>query len=564
MLHRNLFFFILAACFVCIDPQSGLSLHSVTTPVLTAFLLSCLTCLFPNRLQGILGLLLCEAVISICVIDCYCQVYFGSSITPQMLTNILLSDARETGEFLTAFVSGYAFRQWRIVVLLLLAVLFPACLFCKRPLIIGKTWKIAGVAVLVICTICEIPAIYRYAQLFRQQQNPKNVEGLIFRHDHEALPTPLHRLAFAYYVSNLSADILDGIKRSTFEAKVDSCSYLSPHMVLIIGESYNKHHASLYGYYLPTTPLQQQRAAGGELFPYTDVVTPWNITSNVFLDVFSLWEHGQKMPITDYPLFPILFRRAGYSVRFFSNQYLLRGFRKGATNQAGHFFLADKALSDTLFSYRNHKATKYDMELVKQVSKYKSKEHASLPYTLDIIHLIGQHFDYAMRYPHGESAFSMAAYDDRNIDEKAKQAVMHYDNAIRYNDTVLDSLLMLYEHEESIVIFVADHGEEVYDELPVHGRLFQTPTAAQARQEFEVPLWIWCSESYREHHQDIVSAISSSVQKALLTDGLPQMLLSLAGISCRWYEPRRNILNADYESKARVIAGESDYDKLTK
>ena len=128
--------------------------------------------------------------------------------------------------------------------------------------------------------------------------------------------------------------------------------------MLVIGESYNKHHSALYGYRLPTTPLQQRRKDGGELFVFDDVVSPWNITSNVFLDIFSVWECGMASRIDDMPLFPVLFRRAGYSVNFFSNQYLLRGFHKGATNQSGHFFLADSEMSDSLFTFRNRKPSK--------------------------------------------------------------------------------------------------------------------------------------------------------------------------------------------------------------
>ena len=44
---------------------------------------------------------------------------------------------------------------------------------------------------------------------------------------------------------------------------IDSCTFRSPEIVLILGESYNKHHAALYGYPLPTTPrLSQEEAAG--------------------------------------------------------------------------------------------------------------------------------------------------------------------------------------------------------------------------------------------------------------------------------------------------------------
>ena len=467
----------------------------------------------------------------------------------------LLSNVREANEFFSTFIGYHVLWHWRISTLLILAIALPTLLFfLRKPLFLHDTVKYAMMALLGLCLICEAPATYRYSQLFLQGQDLQEMEGLVFRHYHEEIPTPIHRMAFAFYSLEISSRMLSSIKHSTFSAKPDSCSYRSPHIVLIIGESYNKHHAEIYGYPKETTPLQKQRMKNGELFVFNDIMTPWNITSNVFLEIFSLWEHGMKEATSSMPLFPILFRRAGYTVNFFSNQYLLRGWRRGSTNQTGHFFLADAEMSDSLFSYRNRKHRKFDMGLVEQVADYKMTKAPS-DYTLDIIHLIGQHFDYSLRYPHSTAKFTLNDYADRDLSTESKEIVMHYDNATHYNDTVLDSLLCLYKQENAIVVFVADHGEEVYDELPVHGRLFQEPTAAQARQEFEVPMWIWCSASYRNYHPDIVKRIELSVRKPFMTDGIPQLLLYLAGISSKWNDDSRNLLSPNYRCKKRVICG---------
>lgn len=417
--------------------------------------------------------------------------------------------------------------------------------------------------IMAICFACEIIPTCKFIQLFFLHRDLQKMEGLIFRHYHEEIPTPLHRLAFACYSLKQSEDVLENLKRTTFSAQIDGCSYLSPHIVMVIGESYNKYHSALYGYHLSTTPLQQKRKDEGELFVFSDVVTPWNITSNVFLDIFSFWEYGMTEKIDNIPLFPILFRRAGYSVNFFSNQYLLKGFRKGATNQAGHFFLADMEMSDSLFTFRNRKSSKYDMGLVEQVKQFKT-EHQQQDFTLDIIHLVGQHFDYSLRCPEENRQFKTEDYLDINIDDEAKGIVIQYDNATHYNDIVLDSILTLYEHEDAIVLFVADHGEEVYDELPIHGRLFQEPTAIQAKNEFEIPMWIWCSRSFQEKHQKIVSAIRTATSKAFSSEGIPQILLYLAGIKSIWTYDTRNLLSPRYQPRQRIIGGDVNYDNLTK
>ena len=560
----SLFATALAACLLCIDTTSGLSVHRVTSSIVTAFILSGLCSLTPGGIRAFIQLVVGEGVIAVCLIDCYCQEYFFSPITPQLMTSILLSDAREACEFLSAFVGIEVLLRWRIASLLMLAACLPVSLFVSWQLpttLRNRRLVYACLALLLLCAACEAPAFCKFSQLFMQKQETERLEGLIFRRYHQEVPTPLHRLVFACYSSVQSREVLRGIKHSTLVAGIDSCSHASPHIVLAIGESYNKHHSSLYGYRLPTTPLQQKRLAAGELTVFTDVVTPWNITSNVFLDMFSLWEHGSRRHVSEYPLFPILFRRAGYQVTFFSNQYQLRGFRKGTTNQAGHFFLADRELSDSLFSLRNRKSAKYDMGLISQLAQFRKGEE--LPaYSLDIVHLIGQHFKYSARYPHRLSYFSAADYQGRNLEEDARKIVMHYDNATRYDDAVLDSLLTLYEDEEAIVIFIADHGEEVYDELPTHGRLHQEPTGEQARNEFEVPMWIWCSKKYGDRHPDIVAAIRTSASRPFLSDDIPQILLYLAGIESAWTDDTRNLLSPRYRSKQRVIAGDSDYDSL--
>ena len=456
--------------------------------------------------------------------------------------------------------------NWRILLLIFLALLLPI-LYIKRfnnyfnKLKLNRLTNIIIAFVIIICIITEIKPFYRYAQLFSSKNDIQQTEGLIFRKYNKELSTPMHRVIFAHHASKQSKKALEGIRNSTFSAKIDSCTYKSPKIVLIIGESYNKHHSSLYGYPLATTPLQQKRLENGELFAFKDAVTPWNITSNALLNIFSLWETDSKSKIADLPLFPILFRKAGYTVSLFSNQIVLKGFNKGITNQSGNYFLADNALSRILFDYRNLRKNGYDMGLVMQVARHNG-DSCRQKYTLDIIHLMGQHFEYEKRYPVDAAQFSDNEYLERDISDEAKQIVKHYDNATFYNDKVLDEIFSIYENDEVVAIFISDHGEEVFDDLQINGRLFQEPTFEQAHQEFEVPMWIWCSESYRSKHPDIVESIAKSLDKPFITNGIPQILLYLAGISCEWNEESHNLLSPDYQCNKRIIGGCADYDSL--
>ena len=546
---------ISAACLVCMDTSDRLSLLGLSAAVLTAILALLPSCLSPRRWRHKVSILCCLMFLLICLIDSYCQITLGAPISPQVLSTVLQTDGREAAEYLTTFVSPALLADWHIETLLLLTILLVI------PLPARKIPPPALLCSLIVLIAIQLPSTFQCLRLFRQSNDTKMAENLIFHHHLAELSTPLHRLLFAAYSCMQTSRQLETMKTSTFCAKIDSCSYLSPHIVLVIGESYNKHHSSLYGYTLKTTPLQQQREKDGELIAFSNVVTPWNITSNVFIDLFSLWEYGMEASQPHLPMFPILFRRAGYEVNFTSNQYRLRGLRKGQTNQAGNFFLADRTMSDSLFTHRIPSGTAFDMEFLRQFVKNK-KQWGQAAYTLDIIHLIGQHFNYAHRYPSQHTVFTPSDYTHRSLSHKEKQTVAHYDNATRYNDDVLDSLLTLYESEEAVVVFVADHGEEVYDETPVQGRLFHKPTAPIARQEYEIPMWIWSSESYRKKHPDVVRQIKAAKDKPFITDALPQLLLHLAGIKCRWTNQQRNLLLPQYKSKPRIIAGCVDYDSI--
>ena len=63
-------------------------------------------------------------------------------------------------------------------------------------------------------------------------------------------------------------------------------------------------------------------AKEGSLVPFTNVIAPWNLTSFVFKLMFSLYAVGDEGDWCDYPLFPVLFKEAGYEVDFFTNQFL--------------------------------------------------------------------------------------------------------------------------------------------------------------------------------------------------------------------------------------------------
>jgi heptose-I-phosphate ethanolaminephosphotransferase len=189
----------------------------------------------------------------------------------------------------------------------------------------------------------------------------------------------------------------------------------------------------------------------------------------------------------------------------------------------------------------------------------------SSAYKLDIIHLRGQHFEYETHYPESQNYFKVKDYHYRQLNDEERQVVAHYDNATRWNDAVVDSILRYYNESEAVVVYLSDHGEEVYDDLPVKGRIYAEPSARQVRQEFEIPFWIWCSPKYVTQHPDILEQIHAAANSPWITDRLPHLLLYLAGISYVDYNEKLSLISpSNNPSIPRMIEGIVNYDSLMK
>ena len=115
----SMFFTILTACLIC---TNRLSWHTLTTPLLTAFLISAPTSLLPGIIRIVVQIVVGEIVVAVCLVDAYCQIYLKASISPHILSVISQTNLSEASEFLSTFIGPNVFFQWRIIGLLLVGV----------------------------------------------------------------------------------------------------------------------------------------------------------------------------------------------------------------------------------------------------------------------------------------------------------------------------------------------------------------------------------------------------------------------------------------------------------
>lgn len=377
---------------------------------------------------------------------------------------------------------------------------------------------------------------------------------------------PVYRLAFSIFSNELASQQVDRLSEAKDKMSVDSCSFKSPNIVLIIGESYGKLHSQQYGYFMPTTPRQIKREKSGLLVPFSDVVAPWNLTSFVFKNVFSLHVVGEKGEWCDYPLFPSLFRKAGYHVTFITNQFLPKA-KQAVYDFSGGFFLNHPELSEAMFDSRNQQLYRFDRGLLDDYDK--NQQQHNTDHNLIIFHLLGQHVKYNQRFPSDRHHFKAEDYEKKraDLDGKQRNVLADYDNAVLYNDSIVDAIISRFEDKEAIIIYMPDHGEECYEGN--RGFICRNHSAAidydLAHYEFEIPFWIFCSYKYAAKHPDIYKEIIGAKNRRFMTDALPHMLLYLAGIHTKDYHAEYNILSPQYnEMRPRILKNTTDYDKLTR
>ena len=553
---------------------------------------------------------------AVALIDVYCFVKFDSTLTPTMLLLVGETNGQEATEFLRSYLSAdilFSKVGWVLLVLVAHGVWSVVSRkeegrrrkdegrrtkdeggrtkensnHIQKSIPQGsKTWKISPSSLLLRPSSFVLPlfSIIFLFSLIDCWQNKVafhrlmtyetigDVEHELTEKNRAVLYQPLYRLAFSIRANQLTAKQVNRLIAGIDKVQVDSCAFTTPHIVLIIGESYNRHHAQLYGYDKATTPRQVARAKRGELVAYRDVVAPWNLTSFVFKLLFSLYTVGDQGEWCDYPLFPEVFRQAGYHVTFLTNQFLPQA-KEAVYDFSGGFFLNNPTLSKAMFDTRNDKLWYYDEGMLKEWDdiRGRTKEEggrmSSKQGELTIVHLKGQHLDYRTRSPKDRWHFKREDYDRPDLRSGEIQRVAYYDNAILYNDSIVDQLIQRVEKEKAVVIYVPDHGEECYGP-GVHfcGRMHSTEiTYRLAHEEFDIPFWIWCSRSFRTDHPELYETIVKAKNRRYMTDALPFLLMHLAGISSKDYRPELDILSTEYrEQRPRILKNTTDYDKLEK
>ena len=545
---------------------------------------------FPLR-KAVRGIIYVIAY-SLAIKDTFCMVQFGNTISPSMLLLVGETTENETAEFLSTYVNlevVFTTELGWVLLALLVHIIYEGVKWKVKRI----KWKVESVNRIVPFAFCLLSLLLVILEWSDTITNKKcmirhfncktvgDVEKDMNLHPRVEMYLPVYRLADAFFTNHLVSLQLDRLKEEAEKVENMTPEQLGipsdlkeskpSNIVLIIGESFNKYHSQLYGYEKKNTPRQVKMEKSGRLVKYSDVMAPWNLTSFVFKHLMTTYCVGDEGDWCDYPLFCQLFRKAGYQVNFLTNQFLPHA-KDAIYDFSGGFFINDEMLSKVQFDVRNEQTHLWDEDLLKDYARLVAPpegvvDTASVP-SLTIFHLMGQHVNYRIRCPKQKMKFFASDYDCPQNTQKEKRNIAYYDCAVWYNDSVVGAIVDRFKNDDAIIIYFPDHGDEVYGPGSLHhcGRNHTTNiTKNIAQQEYEIPMWFYCTAKYSKKHPDVVAAIRKAKNKPFMTDAMSHLLLGLAGIKCKAYRPELDLLSPQYnEKRQRLMQHLVDYDEVVK
>lgn len=308
--------------------------------------------------------------------------------------------------------------------------------------------------------------------------------------------------------------------------------------VIIIGESLNKNHMSLYGYPRITNPKLDKLYKDGSIIKFEEVFSNHTHTIPVLTKAFTTSNQLNKASYFYSLSILDIFEEADFNTYWLSNQISYGEWDNPVS------VLADRA--DIKYSINSNiglvnKTVFYDEMLVKKLEKILSD--GITENTAIFIHLMGSHGEFKNRYPDDYKYFTGALnkkiYGSKNY---WSENINEYDNSILYNDNVVSGIISGLQKMDGVsaCLYFSDHGEDVLANKGHNSGNFTFPMT-------QIPMIMWFSDAYKNSFDEKYNALKNHTQELFSTDLIYDMLIGLTGISTDQYNAEHDLFSESYQ-----------------
>ncbi len=348
-------------------------------------------------------------------------------------------------------------------------------------------------------------------------------------------------------------------KNFKFDAKRTDAADTSRHIyILILGEASRYDHWAINGYPRKTSP---------EIEKLKNFVSFHNVASGGTMTIFSVPQIITRADAATYDQHKkeksilAAFKEAGYYSCWISNQS-----QYGLTGNIGmHFNDGDTAMYCGHGENEANFTGTYDDAVIPGIKEViNSHPHKDI---FLIIHLIGSHWRYVLRYPPEFQKFTPTS--DRNHSLMTRppkdEIINEYDNSILYTDHVLSEIAGIIKSSgaSGSFLFVSDHGENLNDnndDLYFHSYHPNFVTA-------KVPLFIWADDEYaKKYPLKLENLQNNSNRKVSSAESVFYTMINIGNLSINGYDSTKSLSGNSYLPPKRLVLGENgtlyDFDKL--
>ncbi|WP_298368888.1 sulfatase-like hydrolase/transferase [uncultured Lutibacter sp.] len=361
------------------------------------------------------------------------------------------------------------------------------------------------------------------------------------------IPHVLIKAIIDYKESNLKYKILTKDRLGgEFSNVIHNESSENEVYVLIIGESTNRNHMQLYGYERNTNPnLNKIR---NELLIYNDVISPHAHTIEALEKCLTLssFEYPEKK--FDGTIVQ-LFNKANFSTYWVSNQIPFGVFETGTT-------LISNNCNEQIFTniQSGSKSNSLDEKIFHPLNKIlKNKKQKKFI----IIHLMGTHSRYSRRYSQQYDVFKGKTQSSIDFKGVNFDIINEYDNAIMYNDYIVNNIIDLVRglNCKSFVLYLSDHGEDVYDT----GNFVGHSDSKSTKPMYDIPFILWKSTIFNEEEK---GRFTFNINRKFTTEDLMYSLSDLSNINFKEFDSTKSIFNKKFKEKERLISNKKKYESF--
>ena len=343
-------------------------------------------------------------------------------------------------------------------------------------------------------------------------------------------------------------------------------------IVLIIGESAQRNLMQIYGYALPNTPILSAMKAQnkGNLFVFNNVISAQVTTFESLSQAltFANQDNPNKQWFEYLNIIDAM-RLGGYKSVVISNQERFSLWSKATTtifSRADELhWSADSVAGKRLDTMGFDEAILPILDRVVESSDSaqnvgESKDLSQKDNALFLtLHLMGSHVGYSNRYPKSFERFLPSDITHAQK-SRAKADLAEYANSILYTDFITGEIIKRFADKDSIVIYISDHANDVWDTGEGSLRLDNKIT----RFMVEVPFVVFVSDEFKTRHPQIYARIASATNKPFMIDDLIHALIDIAGFKVDGYEVARSVFSDDFNAnRVRKVGTKAnvDYDK---